>query len=80
MIYIIFKYSFSCCILKLLFLLILLILVNYNLWVFKDVYSKQILYYKVVKYETDEAYKDWIEYLIKQWVVIKAIETTILIH
>ena len=42
--------------------------------VFKDVISKKILYYKVVNYETNRAYKEWIQYLIdKDWLNEKSI-------
>ena len=43
------------------------------LMLFKDAYSKQILYQKIVNYETNKAYKDGINYLLQKWVIIKAI-------
>jgi len=46
---------------------------DFWLMVFKDSDSKQILYYQVVDYETNQAYKDWVKYLIDKWVIIKAI-------
>ena len=46
---------------------------NFWLMVFKDATSKQILYYQLVNYETNQAYKEWVQYLIDKWIIIKAI-------
>lgn len=46
---------------------------DFWLMVFKDATSKKILYYKVVDYETNKAYKEWVQYLVDRWVIIKAI-------
>ena len=46
---------------------------DFWLMVFKDTTSKKILYYKVVNYETNQAYKEWVQYLVDRWVIIKAI-------
>ncbi len=43
------------------------------LMLFKDAYSKKVLYHQIVDYETNKAYKEWIQYLINHWVKIKAI-------
>jgi len=46
---------------------------DFWLMVFKDVNSKKILHYQVVEYETNQAYKGWVKYLVDKWVIIKAI-------
>ena len=46
---------------------------NFGLMVFKNANNKQILYYQIVNYETNQAYKQWIQYLINKWIIIKAI-------
>ena len=43
------------------------------LMLFKDCKSKKILNYKIVDYETNQAYKDWILELEEQWWKIEAI-------
>jgi len=42
------------------------------LMVFKDANSKKILHYQVVNYETNQAYKEWVKYLIDKWVIIQS--------
>lgn len=57
--------------------IILLIDTTYfgSMWLmlFKDKDSKDILHYEIVAYETNEAYKKWVQLLQGQWWSIKAI-------
>ena len=46
---------------------------NFGLMVFRDAYNKKPLHFQIVNYETNRAYKEGIQYLIQQWVLIKAI-------
>ena len=46
---------------------------TFGLMVFKDSITKDVLNYKIVDYETNIAYKQWINELIKLWWTIKAI-------
>jgi len=46
---------------------------SFWLMLFKDAKSKKILHYKIVDYETNQAYKEWILELEQQWWIIKAI-------
>lgn len=46
---------------------------TFGLMVFKDSKTKKILNYKVVDYETNLAYKEWIQELEWVWRIIKAI-------
>ncbi len=43
------------------------------LMLFKDATGKDILHYEIVPYETNEAYKKWVQLLQEQWWIIKAI-------
>ena len=47
----------------------------WDFWVmvFQDAENGKVYYSKVVDYETYEDYKEWIEYIISKWVIIKAI-------
>ncbi len=45
----------------------------FGLMLFKDCETKKVLNYKIVDYETNKAYKDWILELEKEWWEIKAI-------
>ena len=46
---------------------------TFGLMVFKDSETKKVLNYKIVDYETNIAYKQWINELITWWWIIKAI-------
>lgn len=46
---------------------------TFGLMVFKDSETKEVLNYKVVDYETNIAYKEWIQELEWDWRIIKAI-------
>ena len=46
---------------------------DFGLMVFKDANKNQVLYHQIVDYETNQGYKQWVQYLINKWVIIKAI-------
>jgi transposase-like protein len=46
---------------------------SFGLMIFKDSEKKKILNYKIVDYETNESYREWIEEIQAEWREIKAI-------